>query len=115
MPMTNAERQKRYRNRQRGGPPLGRWGGRLSIGQAAKAVGCSRTILFMIRWIDKYAKDVMPQLDHPKARVTPAYKRLRAEYDAGFLKAYLGRKDHRGVRLVSLRRDGRFVFKWVAG
>ena len=45
--------------------------------------------------------------------MTPTYARLKREYDLGVHEALSSRKDTRGVTLVSARRGGQFVFKWV--
>ncbi len=111
--MTNAERQKRYRDKKRGGPAVGRWGGHTSMAKVAKGVGATRTTMFMLMWIDQHAKDVMLNLDSGELKVTPTYKRLRAEYEAGVVAAVSSTKDRRGVKLVCARKDGKFVFTWV--
>jgi hypothetical protein len=113
MMMTNAERQKRYRDRKRGGPPVGRWAGGVSVAFAAKEMDVGRTIVFMNRWIDRHAPDIVPILLAGGAKTTPTYNRLRAEYNAGILAAFRAKPDHDGFRLTESRKNGKFVFRWV--
>ena len=49
--MTGAERQKRYRDKKRGGPPVGRWGGHLSHATFAKLAHVGRTFYWMLGWM----------------------------------------------------------------
>lgn len=77
--MTNAERQKRYRDRKRGGPPRGRWTGHISVASRAKALSVSRTMIFMARWIAEHAPDVATQIERGELKVGPEYRRLKAE------------------------------------
>ena len=55
--MTNAERQKRYRDKQRGGPPVGRWAGHVSREVRAVAHDTSRSIIMMSKWILRHAPE----------------------------------------------------------
>jgi hypothetical protein len=117
MALTNAERQKGYRDRKRGGPPAGRWAGRSSLAKIARSVGTSRTRLFMIRWISAHAPEVLDQTvnrGEPGLKITPTYYRLKAEYEAGILRTAKERPAG-DVRLVESRQDGQFVFNWVRG
>ena len=112
--MTNAERQKRYRDTQRGGPSEGRWpAGHLSMPTRAKMGQVSRTMIAMCSWIFRHAPDLVPGIKAGLLKVTPTYKRLKGEYDAGVVQAIGTGGDVDGGRLVSSRRDGRFVFQWV--
>lgn len=108
--MTNAERQKRYRDKKRGGPPVGRWGGRVPVKTAAEVYKVGRTLIFMSSWIAKHAPDVSDEIRAGRARVTPAYKRLRAEYMMGLARAV--QDAPKGASFFVTRRDGRFVFEW---
>ena len=80
MALTNAERQRSYRDRKRGGPPRHR----LNLGREAKDFGVSRTWYYMFRWvIDRYP-ELMGQLVRRNERragllITPTYKRLKAK------------------------------------
>lgn len=112
--MTNAERQKRYRDKKRGGPVEGRWSvGHLTVADQAKLVQVGRTSVFMAMWISKYAPDAAQGLTAGTLKVTPTYKRLKCEYDAGVVEAIARKVSTDGERLVSSRRDGQFVFHWV--
>ena len=74
----------------------------------------SRTGIFMAKWIETYAEDVYPSIRAGTLKTAPTYKRLKREYDLGLVRAFSDRDDTDGARLVSFRRDGQFVFKWVA-
>lgn len=111
--MTNAERQKRYRDKKRGGPPVGRWSDHLSVPKLAESLKVGRTSIFMAAWIRKHAPDVAADLQADRAKVTPSYKRLRGEYDLGLVRALQAREDQGNAQLVVYRKDGQFVFEWV--
>src|SRR5436190_17915550 len=112
MPMTNAERQRGYRDRRRGGPPKGRWAGHVSIATTAKVHDTSRTLLVMGVWILRYAPDEAPALDAGTAKTTPTYRRLRNEYIMAVAKA-LSKTDDPNARVVVTRKSGRFVARLV--
>ena len=76
-PMSNAERQRRYRNRKRGGPPRGRWAGHISVAKQAEAVGASRSMLFMAKWICKHAPDLVSEIEAGTLKVYTSYYRRR--------------------------------------
>ena len=79
-PVTNAERQRRYRDRKRGGPSCGRWPlGYVTIAQTARLQGVSRSMLFMARWLRMYAPDVIPKVESGELKVTPIYQRRRSQ------------------------------------
>jgi hypothetical protein len=48
---SNAERQKAYRDRKRGGPPKGRWHGHETAAREAAELGDSRTVWYMKLWL----------------------------------------------------------------
>src|SRR5437870_2773322 len=96
--MSNAERQRRYRDRNRGGPPKGRWAGHQSLetqAQASLPQRLSRSSVYMLRWITGHAPDVLPALfadlndaESRRSRrrgsgIRPIYDRLRAELKEG--------------------------------
>jgi hypothetical protein len=112
--MTNAERQKRYRDRQRGGPPVGRWQGHLSTAKIAKAQHISRTMVFMARWVMKHAPDLVQALESGELKMAPTYRRLRGQYIMAMAKA-LESKHGRNAQLIETRHAGQFVFKWKPG
>jgi hypothetical protein len=120
---TNAGRQRRYRDRKRGGPPRGRWCGHKTAQQFAPA-GWRRTKVFMGLWIIRHAPDLFDprtgQIDCGEHRtVTALYKALRVERmraAAMFFRETNGEKMvAQGCRLVEARHDHRFVFRWVKG
>ena len=111
-PMTNAERQRRYRDKLRGSPPLGRWAGHTSRAAVAKGHKIGRTILFMSAWILEYAPDCAGPMEAGTAKATPTYRRLKAEYDIGLFKA-LGERPSDGATLHYRRENGEFVFEWI--
>src|SRR5262245_52778311 len=111
--MTNAERQKRYRDKQRGGPPLGRWHGHTATSKIAKALNASRTMFYMGQWIAGHAPDMASKIETGEAKVTPIYNRLRIQYIMALARASQKRPDGEGYQLVERRRNGKFVFKWV--
>lgn len=111
--MTNAERQKRYRDKKRGGPPKGPWGGSPSVASIAEAAGIGRTIIFMVKWIDRHAPDVTPELKAGSLKATPTYKRLRREYEMGIANALSDQHATEDAQLMVSRRHGRFVFEWL--
>jgi hypothetical protein len=77
---SNAARQKRYRDRKRGGPPVGRWNGHVSMAMRAKAVGVSRTMLFMAGWIRRNAgSEIVADIKAGKLPLAATYRRLRRE------------------------------------
>ncbi len=102
--MTNAERQKRYRDKKRGAPVEGRWpAGHISKPAIAELMQLSRTLVCMASWIKKHAPDVAPDLQAGRLKTTPTYKRLKAEYDAGVVAAIAGHDGRAGEHLVSSR------------
>ena len=78
-PLTNAERQRRYRDRKRGSPPVGRWQGHTPAAALAKSQGIGRSILFMASWLQRFAPDLIPQLERGELKVTWAYYRRRSQ------------------------------------
>ena len=111
--MTNAERQKRYRDRKRGGPPAGRWAGHTSLTKVAKSSQLGRTTLWMLGWISRHAPDLEPALAADEIKIAPTYRRLRREYLEAVTQADATRPRGAGYRLTMSRRNGHFVVKWV--
>jgi len=115
--LTNAERQRRHRNKRRGGPPVGRWPDGATIGKLRKSL-CqrlewSRTMYYMAQWIIRHAPDVEADVEADKVRITPAYNRLKREMFVGFARFLaLGDKSGEGYELKVSRRGGRFHFAW---
>jgi hypothetical protein len=125
-PLTNAERQQRYRDRKRGGPPQGRWAGYVTL---QRTLGISRSSAHMARWIYRHAPDeyarlciVMNRLHGSRRKglgIKPLYRRLRAEITEALTRAVRTPTDEefherrRSCRLVPRRQDGRFVFEWI--
>jgi hypothetical protein len=111
--MTNAERQKQYRDRKRGGPPVGRWHGHDSAAKWAERLGIGRSQWLMIRWICRHAPDVHDEFaKDEKLKITPTYHRLKREYDIGLVRA-LADGEPEDHTLFEFRRNGKFVFEWV--
>lgn len=108
MGTSNAERQRQYRDRQRGGPPKGRWHGHTKAADIARSQHVSRASLFMAEWILKHAPDVVPDCDAGKVKITPTYRRLRQEYIMALARAM---EKYGNRPLVCVRKNGRFVFK----
>lgn len=117
MAMSNAERQRQYRNRKRGGPPVGRWAGHLAKRKIAEAYHISRTLLVYSGWIAKHAPELVQDLEAGRARVTPTYRALKPKYDAGIARAVrdsdVTRMQALGYTLHGEYRDGDFEFWWV--
>ena len=111
-PMTNAERQKRYRDRKRGGPPKGRWAGYETLADIARLTGGSRTVVFMANWLVNHAMDAADKVRIGELKITPTYRRLRRAYDAGIVKAIRERPSS-NHRLVCRWVDGAFEFEWI--
>ncbi len=111
-PMTNAERQKRYRDKLRGGPPQGRWAGHTSTAKRGEAIRISRTMIFMCSWVCKHAPEYEGQFAAGKTKVSPLYRRLKHEYDAKLFKA-LCKRPSDGATLLYRRENGEFVFEWI--
>jgi len=116
MAMSNAERQKRYRDRKRGGPPRGRWYGHgpvLNAKQHFAVHGCSRTTLFMGRWLWEHAPDAAEDIldGSSEAKVSPTYRKLRREFEAGVVKA-ISEGVLEGHVLTFRRENGKFIFEW---
>lgn len=91
---SNATRQKAYRDRQRGGPPVGRWPDGAwrgnSVRQACETVGIGRTSLYMYKWLKRHApQDVWDALNKHRAKIKPAptYRKLRRQMEAEFFAA----------------------------
>lgn len=113
-PMTSAERQRRYRDRRRGGPPRGRWPeGYVPVGVTAKLAGTNRSYAFYAAWMEKHAPDALGEVLARKLKIAPIYERLRREYDRGIIVA-VGQPHGETDELVTYRDDGHFVFDWVA-
>ena len=110
--MTNAERQKRYRDKKRGGPPKGRWAGHLTVAEIAQRAGVSRTKIFMCSWIKKNAPEYFDGIKDGEIKIGPLYRQLKDEYDAGIFKAVCERPSGNN-RLVCRRVDGAFEFEWI--
>ena len=113
MAMTNAERQKRYRDRKRGGPPRGRWGDHgWTQAQLAAGLGIGRTMVCMVHWLGECgALEELRKIEAGRGKVTPIYKRLRADYERGLCRALL--HEIPGRVLTCRREDGAFLFEWV--
>jgi hypothetical protein len=116
---SNAERQKRWRDRNRGGAPVGRWPeGYVSVARQAKVFQVGRTLMFMSRWILKHAPEFeAPILSGEIKRVTPLYRKLKRDYDLGIFRALQGATSDQaagnGWSLTEGRQDGHFTFRWV--
>jgi hypothetical protein len=118
MAMTNAERQKKYRDRKRGSPPVGRWPKEhLPVEIVAKVSHVGRTSVFMASWVGKHAPECQLDLAEGRAKMTPLYRRLRREYLAGIAaaleKATAKQRALEGWTLTERHKDGHFVFEWV--
>jgi hypothetical protein len=109
--MTNAERQRRYRERKRGGAPVGRWRHGSFVATFAKVNNIGRTVIFMAGWIREYAPDVAFLLESGAVKVTPTYKRLTAEYDREvWVAIQAAEAEGSDPRLLTCRREnGAFV------
>ena len=94
--MTGAQRQKRHRDKLRGGPPLGRWYGHTSQAAIARMVHLSPTLWKMARWILHMA----PELEGPfrdntagTIKITPLYHRLRRQHDMALARLVIREPD----------------------
>lgn len=115
MALSDAERQKRCREKKRGGPPVGRWAGHISLAKIAAAVGIKKSTLAMLRWIERHAPDVLPGLDGAW-KPAPMYRKLKTEYDGVVFRAWWARHTEGHTdRLVVERENGRFVARWISG
>lgn len=110
--MTNAERQRRYRDRKRGGPPRGRWAGHLPAFLLAKSQGTSRSYMYYASWILDHASDVADAIEAGDGNLAVAYERLRREYESGLMKSLRSRPSD-DARLFCRRENGEFVFEWI--
>jgi hypothetical protein len=82
MSASNAERQKKYRDKKRGGAPHGRWPKQhLSAEILAATGGVSRTMIFMMSWVMRHAPEYQLDLAENRVKLTPLYRRLRGEYN----------------------------------
>jgi hypothetical protein len=117
MARSNAERQKAYRDRKRGGPPEGRWAGHVSHDALAQALQVGRTMLFMLAWIDKHAPEIAADIKRSKGKISPIYRRLKAEFDSVVSKCLVSgglEKMKSDTWIFTCRReDGRFVAQWI--
>lgn len=77
VPLTAAERQRRYRDRKRGGPAKGRWAGHVSAKVFASQWAISRSTLFMSQRIRKLSPDLTKEVEGGRMRVGRAYRILR--------------------------------------
>ncbi len=111
-PMTNAERQRRYRDKRRGGPPAGRWADLTSAAKHGEVYKISRTMIFMCSWVCKHAPEYEEQFAAGKTKVSPVYRRLKREYDVALFKA-LDERPSDDAHLVCRRENGEFVFEWI--
>jgi hypothetical protein len=103
---SNAERQRAYRNRKRGGQPVGRWPGR-STADMAKQAGLGRTTAFMFNWLSKHAPDALSDFYAGRAKISTAYRRLRKQMLAEH--AEICHADDRGQAWAA------FMAKWCPG
>jgi hypothetical protein len=88
---SNAERQKRYRDRKRGGPPVGRWpqypnSFAKSAGEHWQKFkvwpGVCRTNFFMAKWVIEHAsREIIDDMNAKKTSIVRAYRRLRDEHE----------------------------------
>jgi len=108
---TNAERQRRYRDRKRGGPPRGRWADHVPTAVRADVSGTTRTMLFMAAWVVEHAPEFLPQIEAGTVRLAPTYRRLKREYDSALV-AFLRESGGRG-ELLEYRENGQFRFEWA--
>ena len=69
-PMTNAERQRAYRQRRSGGPQL-------TVAQIAKVHGCGRTGVFYASYVTKHRPDLVAQVQAGTLAITRAYRIAR--------------------------------------
>jgi hypothetical protein len=83
---SNAARQKAYRDRQRGGAPIGRWPRpewlkTTPLEYTLSVVDMRRTTYFMCRWLIEHASpEIVADLNARKIKIAPTYRRLRAEH-----------------------------------
>jgi hypothetical protein len=112
--MTNAERQKRYRDKKRGGLARERRPGGMTDAELAKTLHVSVSMLRMARWIIAHAPDVVPAIEAGELTVTAEYRRLNDELDRAFFLAIHAGRPAGDVRLMGRRRDGKFEMFWMA-
>jgi hypothetical protein len=116
MAMSGAERQKRYRDKKRGGPPRGRWAGHTKVVDAQgpdwRGRRHKRTWAFMQKWLAAHAPGV--PLDH---KITTSYETLRdlwvRAYNAAWDGATEAQREGRRWDLRERFEDGDFRFEWV--
>ena len=85
-PMSNAERQRRYRDHQRGGPAVGRWHGHVPAERTAAGWGISRAMLFMASFVLDHAPELEAEIMAGTLRLTRAYKLVRRQHDMAVVK-----------------------------
>jgi hypothetical protein len=111
-PMTNAERQRRYRDRSRGCPPVGRWAYHTATAKIAAEYKISRTMIFMSAWIKNHAPEYCDALVAGSGTVSKIYREQKPKFDAGLFRA-ISKDPKDGSRLTWHRVDGEFFFKWI--
>ena len=84
--MTNAERQRRYRDKKRGGPSVGRWPDGPWQGKAVikicSHIGMSKSNWYMLKWLGLHFPDVVKTLGNRgdgRESVSHAYRRIKAD------------------------------------
>jgi hypothetical protein len=84
---SNAARQKAYRDRKRGGAPIGRWPRPewMKIPRMEyllSVVDMRRTTYFMCKWLIEHASpEVVADLNARKIKIAPTYRRIRTEHE----------------------------------
>jgi hypothetical protein len=94
--MTNAERQRRYRDKKRGGPPVGRWpdGAYMPkvLGDIRGTTGWGKSQWYMAKWICDHFPEVLKTLGSgrdARESVSHAYHRLKGEAVAKLIAALM--------------------------
>jgi hypothetical protein len=88
---SNAARQKAYRDRKRGGPPVGRWPRAewlktTPLKYTLSIIDMRRTTYFMCKWLIECASpEIVASLNASKIKIGPTYRQLRAEHNRAII------------------------------
>jgi hypothetical protein len=118
-PMSNAERQRRFRDKRRGGPPVGRWpADYMSLSAWAEIMGMSRTTLARLHYLDEVAPGWAEALegDDRPVSITKAYYLMRLQVSVKMLELYQrdGDRSGEGYEIATRFRksDGTVTAYW---
>jgi hypothetical protein len=63
------------------------------VASLASVYKVSRSMIFMADWLQKYAPEVVPDLDAGKLKLTPTYQRVRREHELAYMRALIAARD----------------------